>query len=282
MSERRVVITGMGLLSPVGNSLKTSWESLIAGKSGVGEITGFDASEYSAKIAAELKDFDEESVVGKKDRKRYDRFSIFSLAAAAEAWADAKLENHNFDKTRMGSILGVGIGGLETLESNAKALFAGGPRKVSPFLIPGMISNLAPGNIAIKHDLRGVNYVVTSACTSGTHALGEAFRMVRDGLQDVVLAGGAESSITPLAVAGFARMRALSTRNDEPQRASRPFDKDRDGFVMGEGAALLVVESLESAEARGADIYAEVVGYGFSCDAYHITAPAEGLSLIHI
>lgn len=276
MSDRRVVISGMGLLSPVGNDLKSSWENIKAGKTGVDLIKGFDTSDFSSKVGAELKDFDSESVVSKKERKRYDRFSILSLAASEEAWRDAKLDGHTLDKTRMGSILGVGIGGLETLEANTKALYAGGPRKVSPFLIPGMISNLAPGNIAIRHDLRGVNYVVTSACTSGTHALGEAYRMVKSGLQDVVFAGGAEAAITPLAVAGFARMRALSTRNDEPQKASRPFDKDRDGFVMGEGAALMVVESLESAEQRGAEIYAEVVGYGFSCDAYHITSPSEG------
>jgi len=198
------------------------------------------------------------------------------LAAATEAWESSGLEGHNIPPSKMGSILGVGIGGLETLESNAKALFDAGPRRVSPFLIPAMISNLAPGNIAIKLNLQGVNYTVTSACTSGTHALGEAMRMVQDGIQDVVLAGGAEAAITPLAVSGFARMKALSTRNDEPEKASRPFDKDRDGFVMGEGAAILVVESLESAERRGADIYAELVGYGVSCDAYHITSPAEG------
>ena len=276
MSTKRVVITGIGALSPIGNDLKSTWEGVLAGRSGVGKITQFDASDFSAQISAELKDFDPESVVPKKELKRYDRFSICALAAADEAWNDSGLTNHTIPKHRLGSIVGVGIGGLDTLETNAKALYAGGPRKVSPFLIPAMISNLAPGNIAIKHGLQGVNYVVTSACTSGTHALGEAFRMVRDGIQDVVVAGGAEAAITPLAVAGFARMRALSTRNDEPEKASRPFDKDRDGFVMGEGAAMLVVESLESAEARGAKIYAEVTGYGFSCDAYHITSPAEG------
>ena len=276
MDSKRVVVSGIGLVTPLGNDYKSSWEGVKAGRSGAGPITCFDTSEYSAKIAAELKDFDTETIVSKKERRRYDRFSIIALAAAEEAWRTAKLEGHNISPSRMGSILGIGIGGLETMEANAAALFKGGPRKVSPFLIPAMISNLAPGNIAIKYGLQGVNYTVTSACTSGTHAIGEAYRMVKDGIQDLVVAGGTEASILPLAVAGFARMRALSTRNEEPEKASRPFDKDRDGFVMGEGAALLVVESLESAEKRGAEIYAELTGYGFSCDAHHITAPAEG------
>lgn len=273
---RKVVISGMGALSPIGNDLESTWNNVKAGKGGVDKITAFDTTKFSCQIAAELKDFDVHSVVEKKERKRYDRFSIFALGAAREAWKNAGLESHNYEKTRMGSILGVGIGGLETLAANYNALYQGGPRKVSPFLIPGMISNLAPGHIAIEFGLMGVNYVVTSACTSGTHALGEAYRMVRDGMQDVVLAGGSEAAITELAVAGFARMRALSTRNDEPEIASRPFDKDRDGFVMGEGAAVLVVEAEETAIARGATIYAEVAGYGFSCDAYHITSPSEG------
>ncbi|MFN8389723.1 MAG: beta-ketoacyl-ACP synthase II [Bdellovibrionota bacterium] len=276
MCARRVVVTGMGMVSPLGNDLKTTWQKLIAGKSGVGRITQFDTTNYSAQIAAEVKDFDPESIVEKKEVKRYDRFTLLALAASIEAWQDSGLEGHSYDPSRMGTIVGVGIGGLRTLENNHQELLEAGPRRISPFLIPAMISNLAPGNIGIRFNLQGVNYTITSACTSGTHAVGEAFRMISGGLQDVVVTGGAEAAITPLGVAGFARMKALSTRNDEPERASRPFDRDRDGFVMGEGAGILVLEELEAAKKRGAKIYGEVVGYGFSCDAYHITAPPEG------
>ena len=275
MSERRVVITGMGMVSPLGNDLKTSWRNIVAGKSGAGPVTLMDASPYPSRIAAEVKNFDPEAYVEKKEVKRYDRFSIFALAAAREAWQDSGLEGHSYAPPKMGVILGVGIGGLHTLESNHEALLADGPRKVSPFLIPAMISNLAPGHIGIAHNLQGVNYVITSACTSGTHAVGEAYRMIRHGLQDVMLTGGTEAAITALGLGGFGRMRALTTRNEEPEKASRPFDKDRDGFLIGEGAGVLVLEDYESAKRRGAKIYAEVVGYGFSCDAHHITAPPD-------
>jgi 3-oxoacyl-[acyl-carrier-protein] synthase II len=276
MGERRVVITGMGMISPLGNDLKTSWHELLAGTSGVGPVTAMDVSAYPSQIAAEVKGFDPESVVEKKEVKRFDRFTLFALAAADEAWKDAGLEHHSYAPPRMGTIIGVGIGGLMTLETNHEALIKEGPRRVSPFLIPAMISNLAPGNVGIRFNLQGVNYTITSACTSGTHAVGEAARMISGGLQDVVVTGGAEAAITALGLGGFGRMKALSTRNDDPQHASRPFDRDRDGFVIGEGAGILVLEELEAAKKRGAKIYAEVVGYGFSCDAYHITAPPEG------
>ncbi|MCC6220924.1 MAG: beta-ketoacyl-ACP synthase II [Deltaproteobacteria bacterium] len=278
MSERRIVITGMGIICPVGNNLRTTWENITNGKSGVGSITTFDAAAYPSRIAGEIKDFDPKERFSHADLKRQDRYSLVAMVAADEALMDAGLDGSRercYAPSRMGTILGVGIGGLLSLEENHRVLIASGPRKVSPFLIPRMISNLAPGNIAIKHNLKGVNYTVTSACTSGTHALGEAWRMIKEGLQDVVVTGGAEAAITHLALAGFGNMKALSTRNDEPERASRPFDRDRDGFVMGEGAGVVVLEDLESARKRGANIYAEVIGYGFSCDAFHITAPSE-------
>lgn len=274
--SRRVVITGLGAVTPLGNDVDSFWQGIVAGKSGIANVTQLDASAYPSRIGGEVKNFDPESIVIKKNVKRYDRFSLFSMAAAREAWQDAKLQEHDYKENMLGCILGVGIGGLRTLEDNLQNLIDGGPRKVSPFLIPAMISNLGPGNIAIDLKLKGVNYTVTSACTSGTHAIGEAFRMIRDGMQDVIVTGGAEAAITRLGLGGFGKMRALSTRNDEPQKASRPFDKDRDGFVIGEGAGILVLEELEAAKARGAKIYAEVAGYGFSCDAYHITAPSEG------
>lgn len=278
MSQRRVVITGLGLVCPVGNDVKSSWKSITEGRSGITAVTQFDVSAYPSRIAGEVKGFDAEAInlVEKKELKRFDRFSLLALGAAREAWQDAGLEGHHYDPTKLGAILGVGIGGLSTLESNHESLLKDGPRRVSPFLIPAMISNLAPGNLGIRFNLQGVNYTITSACTSGTHAVGEAFRMIRDGMQDVVMTGGAEAAITPLGVGGFSRMQALSTRNDEPEKASRPFDRDRDGFVIGEGAGILILEDYESAKRRGAKIYAEVVGYGFSCDAYHITAPPEG------
>ena len=275
MTGRRVAITGLGAVSPLGNDLKTTWENLVKGKSGVGPVTKLDASEYPSRIAGEVKNFDPEQIVPKKDVKRYDAFSLFAMSAARQAWADAGLQDSKYDPTMSGCILGTGIGGLLTLEVNHAELLKEGPRRVSPFLIPAMISNLAPGNIAIDLNLQGVNYTVTSACTSGTHAVGESFRMIKDGLQDLIVTGGAEAGITALGLGGFGRMKALSTRNDEPEKASRPFDRDRDGFVIGEGAGILVLEELEAAKKRGAKIYAEVVGYGFSCDAFHITAPRD-------
>lgn len=278
MQGRRVAITGVGAVSAVGNDVDSTWKSLIEGVSGVARVSLLDPTPYPSQIAAEVKNFDPESVVAKKEVKRFDRFSLFALAAAREAWRDSGLAEAEspYERLKMGTIIGVGIGGLQTLEDNHDSLINGGPRKISPFLIPAMIANLAPGNVAIDLDLQGINYTTTSACTSGTHAVGEAFRLIKEGRQDLVVTGGAEAGITALGLGGFGRMKALSTRNDEPERASRPFDRDRDGFVIGEGAGILVLEELESAKKRGAKIYAEVVGYGFSCDAYHITAPREG------
>lgn len=275
--QRRVVITGLGIICPVGNSIASAWENIRAGRSGIKTIELFDASAMTSHIAGEVVGFDPETIVSKKDVKRYDRFSLLGLAAAKEAWKAAGLEEASpYQPERSGCILGVGVGGLASLEENHTELIEGGPRRISPFLIPAMITNLAPGNIAIQHNLQGVNYAISSACTSGTHAIGEAWRMIAGGLQDLMVTGGAEAGVTPLGVGGFCRMRALSTRNDEPQRASRPFDRDRDGFVIGEGAGVLVLEEFEAAKKRGANILAEVVGYGFSCDAFHITSQPEG------
>jgi 3-oxoacyl-[acyl-carrier-protein] synthase II len=273
MSRRRVVITGLGVISPLGNSVADNWDAAIAGKSGIGPITRFDVSAFAAQIAGEVRNFDILKYLDAKEVKKHDFFSQYAIAASQEAWDDSGLEKLSFDKARCGCILGIGIGGLNVLEKYIQAYLEGGPRKISPFLIPAMISNLGPGNIAIRYGLKGVNYTVTSACTSATHAIGESYRMIADGVQDFMVTGGSESAVTPVGLGGFASMKALSTRNEEPQKASRPFDRDRDGFVLSEGSAILVLESLDSAISRGAKIYAEVIGYGFSCDAYHITAP---------
>ncbi len=267
----------MGIVSPLGITRESTWAAAKEGTSGVGPITRFDASAFATHIAAEVKGFSADAFIEPKDQKKQDLFSQYAIAATHEALEDAKLlDQTTYAKPKMGCILGVGIGGLNILEKYHKAYIEGGPRKISPFLIPGMISNLGPGNVAIKYGLQGVNYTVTSACTSSTHAIGEAFRMIADGLQDVVVTGGSESTVCPIGIGGFNALKALSTRNEEPEKASRPFDRDRDGFVLGEGCAILVLEDLESAVKRGATIYAEVLGYGFSCDAYHMTAPSEG------
>jgi 3-oxoacyl-[acyl-carrier-protein] synthase II len=277
MQKRRVAITGLGIISPLGITRESTWAAAKEGKSGVGPITRFDASAFATHIAAEVKGFSADAFIEPKDQKKQDLFSQYAIAATHEALEDAKLlEQTTYEKPKMGCILGVGIGGLNILEKYHQAYLEGGPRKISPFLIPGMISNLGPGNVAIKYGLQGVNYTVTSACTSSTHAIGEAFRMIADGLQDVVVTGGSESTVCPIGIGGFNALKALSTRNEEPEKASRPFDADRDGFVLGEGCAILVLEDLETAVKRGAKIYAEVLGYGFSCDAYHMTAPSEG------
>ncbi len=276
MGDRRVVVTGIGMISPLGLTVDESWGNMLAGKSGAGRVTQFDPTGYPSTIAAEVKGFNPEDYVQPKAVKRYDRFSLFAIAAAREAWKDSGLSIDEINPTKAGTILGVGIGGLRYLEDNHTELLNAGPRRLSPFLIPAMISNLAPGNVAIDLGLKGINYTITSACTSGTHAVGEAYRMIKDGLQDVIMTGGSEAAITPLGLGGFGRMKALTTRNDDPEKASRPFDKDRDGFLIGEGAGTLVLEEYESAKKRGAKIYAEVIGYGFSCDAYHITGQLEG------
>ncbi len=261
------------MISPLGNSTQESWEAAKEGKSGIGKITRFDASSFSSQIAGEVKNFNAADYMDAKEVKKHDLFSHYAIAASVEARQDAGYADSDYEPERMGCILGVGLGGLGTLEKYHTICMESGPRRISPFLIPALISNLAAGNVGMRHNLKGVNYVTTSACTSATHAIGEAFRMIADGLQDMVYTGGAESTITDMGIGGFCACKALSTRNDEPQRASRPFDKDRDGFVMSEGSVVLVLEELETAKRRGARIYAEVVGYGFSCDAYHITAP---------
>lgn len=273
MTKRRVVVTGLGALTPLGNSVAATWESAKAGRSGVGPITRFDPKDFPTRIAGEVKSFDPSGYLDAKEIKKHDLFSQYGIAAAQEAWDDSGLGSAGYSADKIGCILGIGIGGLSTLERYYGAYLEGGPRKISPFLIPAMISNLGPGNIAIRFGLKGVNYTVTSACTSSTHAIGESYRMIAEGLQDAMLTGGSEAAVTPIGIGGFCAMKALSTRNEEPEKASRPFDRDRDGFVLGEGASILVLESLEHAQKRGAKIYAEVLGYGFSCDAYHITAP---------
>ena len=276
MQRRRVVVTGIGIISPLGNTRQESWAGAKEGRSGVGQITRFDAAAFATHFAAEVKGFSPDPFIEFKEQKKQDLFSQYAVAGAHEALTDAKLlgDKTSYDAAKMGCVLGVGIGGLMILEKYYAAYLEGGPKKISPFLIPGMISNLGPGNVAIKYCLKGVNYTVTSACTSSTHAIGEAFRMIADGMQDMMVTGGAESTVSPVGIGGFCALKALSTRNDDPQRASRPFDKDRDGFVLGEGCTIMVLEELGNAVKRGAQIYGEVLGYGTSCDAHHMTAPS--------
>ena len=277
--KRRVVITGMGVVSPIGIGKEVFWDSLKNGRSGVGRLTHFDASDYSCQIDAEIKGFDAEKYIDKKTIRRMDRFTQFAYAAADMAVRDAGLDQAKLDPDRVGVIVGSGIGGLSTIEEEYATLRERGARRVSPFLIPKLITNMAPGEIAIRWGFTGVNYAVTSACATSNHAIGDALRALRYGDADVIVAGGTEAAITPLGFAGFCSARTLSTRNDAPEKASRPFDKDRDGFVMGEGAGIVVLETLEHAQARGANIVAELSGYGATDDAYHITAPnPEGIS----
>lgn len=273
--RRRVVVTGCGCLSPVGNNVTETWQSLLAGRSGVDWITLFDASQHKTRFAAEVKGFDGAALFGSREARRMDRFTQFALAAALEAFAQAGLESNGLDRDRVGVVIGSGIGGISTLLAQVEEMRARGPERVSPFLIPMMIADSAPASIAIQLGLRGPNMALATACASGANAIGEAAEMIRRGVADVMLAGGAEASIVPVAIAALNVMGALSTRNEAPQQASRPFDRERDGFVMGEGAGMLVLESLEHAQARGARILAELSGYGTSNDAYHISAPAE-------
>ena len=274
MEKRRVVITGIGIVSPLGNSVAQTWDSAKAGKSGIGLITQFDATNFASRIAGEVRGLNPESVISKKEVRRLDRYSQLALVASHEAWESSGVASSGFNPVRFGCVLGVGMGGLGSLEDSHKTFLSGGPRRITPFLIPMLISNLAPGHIAIRYGLKGINMSVTSACASSTHAMGEAYRMIAFGFADKLVTGGTESTITEMAVGGFAAMKALSERNAEPSKASRPFDKDRDGFVIGEGAAIFIFEEYEAAKKRGANILAEVVGYGYSCDANHITAPA--------
>jgi len=275
MEPRRVVVTGLGLVTPLGTGVEKNWEALLAGRSGVGPIARFPNVEFfSTRIAGQVPDFRAEDFIEPKEIKKMDLFIQYSMGAAHMAMEDGRFKIAPEEAARVGVIIGVGLLGLETIETYHKAYLEGGPRKISPFFIPKVISNLAAGQIAIRHGAKGVNWTPTSACASGSHAIGEAFHMIRSGLQDAILAGGAESVITPMGVGGFSAMKALSTRNEEPERASRPFDKDRDGFVIAEGSGVMILEERERALKRGAKIYAEVVGYGANCDAYHITAPA--------
>ncbi|GAB6935809.1 beta-ketoacyl-ACP synthase II [Calditerricola yamamurae] len=273
MEKRRVVITGVGVISPVGNDAQTFWASLLAGKSGIGPVTHFDASEFPTRIAGEVKDFDPSAYMDKKDVKRTDRFVQFAIAATKMALEDARLKIEKQDPERVGVYIGSGIGGLATWEDQHRVLLEKGPRRVSPFLIPMMIANMAAGQVSIHFGLKGPNSAPITACATGTHAIGDAFKIIQRGEADVMVAGGTEATIRPLAFAGFCAARAMSTRNDEPEKASRPFDKDRDGFVMGEGAGVLILEELEHAKRRGAPIIAEVIGYGMSADAFHLTQP---------
>ena len=274
-NQRRVVVTGLGLVTPLGIGIEKNWEALVAGRSGIRPITRFPNVEFFAtRIAGQVPDFRAEDFIETKEIKKMDLFIQYSVAAAQMAAQDGDFKIAPEEADRVGVIIGVGLCGIETIEYYNKAYLEGGPRKISPFFIPKVISNLAPGHIAIRHGAKGVNWTPTSACASGNHAIGEAYHLIRRGLQDAVIAGGAESAITPLGVGGFSAMKALSTRNDEPEKASRPFEKDRDGFVIAEGSGVIILEEREKAVRRGAKIYAEVIGYGANGDAYHITAPA--------
>ncbi len=272
--RKRVVVTGIGCISPLGNDISVLWENIKAGKSGVGPITHYDASDYKCRIAAEVKEFDGEALFGSREARRMDRFSQFAVAAASQALEHARLQVGEGNRDRIGVMIGSGIGGLGTLFEQMMVFVERGPNRVSPFLVPMMLPDTAPGMVAIHLGVRGPNMAIVAACATGTNALGEAAEVIRRGHADAILAGGSEAVIVPIAMAGLGVMQAMSTRNEEPERASRPFDLNRDGFVMGEGSVVLLLESLEHAQRRGARILAEVSGYGTTNDAYHISAPA--------
>ena len=272
--DRRVVVTGVGLLTPLGTGVEKNWEALMAGRSGIGLIERFDVADFPVRIAGEIRDFNPEDWIEKKEIKKMDPFIQYGMATAEMAMRESGLTYDDQEAELVGVVFGVGIGGLLTIEEMHKNFLVTRLKRVSPFFIPKLISNLAPGHIAIRFGAKGINLATTSACASGSHAIGEAFRMIRQGFLDAAITGGTEAALTPLGLGGFAVMRALSTRNDDPTRASRPFDRERDGFVMSDGAAALVLEERERAIARGAKILAEIVGYGTSGDAHHITAPA--------
>jgi len=277
MSRRRVVVTGMGLVTPLGNSLDTSWKGILAGQSGVAPIDNFDATAFSTHFGAQVKDFNVEDYMSVKDARKMDTFIQYGMAAAIQAIDDSGLECTEQNADRIGSAIGSGIGGLPMIEKNHDALNKGGPRKISPFFVPGSIINMISGNLAIRYGYKGPNIAITTACTTGTHNIGYSARTIAYGDADVMVCGGAECASTPLGLGGFAAARALSTRNDDPLAASRPWDKDRDGFVLGDGAGVMVLEEYEHAKARGAKIYAELTGFGMSDDAYHMTLPpADG------
>lgn len=271
----RVFVTGAGVISPVGNNVEDCWNSLVAGRSGAGPITRFDASAFDTRFACEVKDFSTEGAVDRKEAKRMDRFVQYAAVATHEAIRNAGLDLDRLDRDRIGLLIGSGIGGMETFENQHAILMQKGPGRVSPFFIPMMISNMAAGHVSILFGLRGPSFATVSACATGAHAIGEALRLLRAGDADCIIAGGSEATITPMAVAGFNALRALSTRNDDPQRASRPWDKDRDGFVMGEGSGVLVLETEDHMRRRGATPVCELSGYGATSDAFHMTAPSE-------
>ena len=277
MSKRRVVVTGLGCISPLGNSVETTWEGILAGKSGVNLIENFDTEKFTTKFAAQVKDFDPAQYMNPKDTKKMDGFIQYGYAAAVEAIRDSGIEANEQNASRIGVAVGSGIGGLDTIEKNFAAMLKGGPRRVSPFFVPAAIINMISGNLSIEYGFKGPNIAITTACTTGTHNIGYAARTIAYGDADAMIAGGAEMASGQLGMGGFGAARALSTRNDDPTRASRPWDKDRDGFVLGDGAGVIVLEEYEHAKARGAKIYAELTGFGMSGDAYHMTSPpADG------
>jgi 3-oxoacyl-[acyl-carrier-protein] synthase II len=274
--RRRVVVTGLGAITPIGNTLADYWQGLMEGRSGIGPITAFDASKHTCRIAGEVKNFDPLDYIDRKEAKRMDRFSHFAIAASKQALADSGLEITDLNAEQIGAVIGTGIGGLKVLEDQQEIYLNRGPDRCSPFMIPMMIGNMAAGLTAIQVGAKGPNSCSVTACAAGSNAVGDAFRLIQQGYAQAMFCGGTEAAVTPLGIAGFASARALSTRNDDPTRASRPFDRDRDGFVMGEGAGILLIEELNHALSRGARIYAEIVGYGMTCDAYHMTAPVPG------
>lgn len=276
---KRVVITGLGAVTPIGIGRDKYWNSLLKGKSGIDYITRFDTEKYDTKIGAEIKDFSPEDFMDRKEARRMDRFTQYAIVGTSLALEDGDIKLEKLDKERMAVVIGSGIGGMETLEKEHSKLLERGPKRVSPLFIPMMISNMAPGQISMVYGIKGPSFAITTACASSTHAIGESFRMIQRGIADLIITGGSEGAITPISLAGFNSMKALSTRNEEPTKASRPFDKERDGFVIGEGAGILILEELNHALDRGATIYGEIIGYGATSDAYHITAPdpdAEG------
>ncbi|HEY5971352.1 MAG TPA: beta-ketoacyl-ACP synthase II [Pseudoxanthomonas sp.] len=275
MSERRVVVTGMGMITPLGNDLASSWDAAVNGRSGLGPITSFDASAFTTRIAGEIRDFDPTLFMSPKDVKKMDAFIHYGIAASLMAMDDSGLEVTDANAERIGAIIGAGIGGILGIEEQTAKYLEGGPRKISPFYIPSTIINMLPGQLSIMKGIKGPNFSAVSACATSNHSIGMAMRMIQYGDADVMIAGGAERGSSPTSVGGFCSMKAMSTRNDDPQAASRPWDKDRDGFVLGDGAGILVIEEYEHAKARGARIYCELAGFGASSDAYHMTAPSE-------
>lgn len=279
---RRVVVTGLGMVTPLGTGVEKNWEAVCSGTSGIGPITKFDTTGFASRIAGEVKDFRSQDFMDKQQIRRFDIFIHYAVASARMAMEDSGLKINDKNAHRVGCVTGSGLGGLGMLEHFHSVLMEKGPKRISPFFIPGIIANMAPGQIAIEFSAKGPNLSIETACAASTHAVGEAFRLIRDGMSDAIITGGAEAVITPLAVGGFCSMRALSTRNDAPEKASRPFDLDRDGFIIGEGAGILILEELEYALERGANIYGEVIGYGLTGDAYHVSAPEpEGEGAIH-